>query len=364
MDFYPDKILIIRLSSLGDIVLSYPLIHQLHRTFPRARIHFLVRPEYRELLENHPFVDRVITLNPSDGLPGLLQLRKDIREQNYPVILDIHRNLRTFVLLAGSRFPLPLVRWLTGKPQIRVYRIRKQQFARFLLVHFKINLYRQWYGRTLSVREKYLKTAQPLGVPQSPEVFEFPYPLQYRTRARNILHSNGIDPPFVVMAPGSRHFTKRWPAEYFAQLADLLYRNFQLKTVLVGGPEDQPVAREVLKHSREKSIVSLTGELPLLFTVGVIHLSTAMVTNDSGLMHIADALQIPTLAIFGSTVKELGFFPLSSHSVVLENQSLSCRPCSHIGRETCPKGHFRCMRELTPDMAWTKLLPLLKSSVK
>ncbi len=360
----PQKILIIRLSSLGDIVLSYPLLSALHKHFPHAEIDFLVRPEYQELVRYHPAVHQVLLLNPEKGLFYLWKLRKQLFQKNYDVILDIHRNLRTFVLLAGTRFKQIIFRLVGKSANPRVYRVKKQQLARFLLVRFKINWYRRLYGGAFPVWEKYLRTAAPLGISSAETTRNFYYPENARQKALQILKNAGISTPFVVMAPGSRHFTKRWPAEYFAELAELIFQRYRRPTVLVGGSQEKQVAREVIKHARSVPITSVVGQLSILETAAVIHRASLMVTNDSGLMHIADALNVPLVAIFGSTVREFGFFPSGKHARVVEHPGLSCRPCSHIGLEKCPKGHFRCMREVTPGQVLETITNLLAEAEK
>lgn len=345
----PLKILIIRFSSLGDVVLSNPLIQALRDQFPDARIDFLVRREYEELVKYHPALHRVRAFEAGSGFSGLLHLRREIRTAQYDIILDIHRSLRSSVLLAGGRLRQKLRRLIKGAPGTRIYRIKKDQLLRFLLVHFKINLYRKKYGRIIPVWEKYLRTAAPLGLSAAYPPLRLYYPEETDARVTEHLSRKNIVGPFIVVAPGARHFTKRWPAEYYARLIKQIHGAFNMPAVLVGGEEDLPVIREIQDRAGDIPIYSVAGELSILQTAELIRRARLMICNDSGLMHIAAAQQTPLIAIFGSTTEELGFFPYSATATVIENKGLSCRPCSHIGRESCPKGHFKCMKEILPE---------------
>jgi heptosyltransferase-2 len=151
------------------------------------------------------------------------------------------------------------------------------------------------------------------------------------------------DEPLIALAPGSVWATKRWP--YYPELARLLADAGRI--VLVGGAEDGPLAAEV--RAAVPAAVDATGALPLLASAELIGRCGVMVTNDSAPLHLASAMGTPTVAIFGPTVSEFGFGPLAPARVVVGHDSLTCRPCDRHGPRRCPLGHFRCMRELTPE---------------
>jgi len=351
------KILIIRFSSLGDIVLATPLIRQLRTKFPKAQLDFVLRSEYRELLEFHPHLSHLYTFDIETGFTGLRQLKRQLKNNRYDVILDIHNNLRSRYICLGQV--------LAGS---RVLRVRKQQFIRFLLVKCKINLYHRIYGRIIPVWEKYLRTAQPLGIdmPGGGEKntlegggLEIFISDQDGTSAENLRKEKWGDDPYIAIAPGARHFTKRWPEEYYAALMHRINQEKNVKFILVGGKEDQSLCDNIVKRVGVERSYSLAGKLSIPETAAIIKGARLLITNDSGLMHVGDALKKPLIAIFGSTVRELGFFPSHPTSRVLENKELSCRPCSHIGRDRCPKKHFDCMKALTPDQVWDQAEKLL-----
>ena len=163
------------------------------------------------------------------------------------------------------------------------------------------------------------------------------------------------DEPYLCLAPGAAHYTKRWPAGYFLQLSKMLVQKYQIKIAILGGSEDREIGTSLAQPGQ---IFDLTAKLSLLESAVILSKSLAVVTNDSGLMHMATAVKIPVLAIFGSTVREFGFFPYRGQSIVLENKRLSCRPCTHIGRERCPKKHFDCMLKIDHVQAFDKLSTL------
>lgn len=341
------KILIIRMSSLGDIILTSPVIRRLRQQFPAARIDFLVREEYADLVRYNPHLSNIIELNVRHGRPAVKSLRDKIRLANYDVILDLHRNLRSAFL---RRFP-------AHSP---VLKIKKNLLLRFLLVKFKINLYRKFYGHPLSVAEKYLRTAAPLGLPDDDLRLEMHLPPEAVSKGVEIWSGLQKENYRVVMAPGARHFTKRWPPDYYAELIRLIYREKGWRTLLVGGADEKAAIEEIQVLAGDEIQRSLAGEISLLETVAIIREAPLFISNDSGLMHAAAAFQKPQIALFGSTVEELGFFPLNPHAKVLENATLPCRPCSHIGRSECPQKHFKCMLEVQPEAVLDNLLHLMQ----
>ncbi len=170
---------------------------------------------------------------------------------------------------------------------------------------------------------------------------------------RDMLRRRGLVPgEFVALAPGAGFATKRWPLENFVALARKLFNRGRVFCIL-GDEADQPLGRELANIA--PGAVDFTGKLSLLESAAVLQEAALLICNDSGLMHLAEAVKTPVAAIFGSTVREFGFFPHRQNSLVIENLEVVCRPCSHVGRRACPKGHFLCMRSLTPDLVWREL---------
>ena len=163
---------------------------------------------------------------------------------------------------------------------------------------------------------------------------------------------------FIGICPGAKHFTKRWLKKHFIELCKLLNDN-GFKPVLFGGKFDKELCDEI--KQKIPNAINLCNDNDILKTAADMKKCIAVVSNDSGLMHTAVSVGCKVAMIAGSTVKEFGFFPYSSSSIVIENNGLSCRPCSHIGKDKCPKGHFKCMLELTPEIVFNKILSISDS---
>ncbi len=322
------KILIIRLSSIGDIVLATPLVRVLRKKFQDSQIDFIVKKEFSALLRYNPYITNLIELDTSKGFKELLRLKRKILAEKYDLIIDIHNNLRSIFL-----------RTFSGA---KVLKVNKRVFKRFLLVKFKINLYKN----AIPVAERYIETVTRFSIKNDNQGLDIFVPAEIIGVAKDKINFSSEN-FYIAIAPSAKHETKRWPVERFAKLADELIEKFNAKIILLGGAEDIEICSK-LKSMTQGEIINLCGKTTLLESAGVLSLCKLLVTNDSGLMHIASALKIKVVAIFGSTVKEFGFFPYGTKSIVVE-KPISCRPCSHIGRSKCPKGHFNCMLSIQVD---------------
>jgi lipopolysaccharide heptosyltransferase II len=336
-----DKILIIRMSSLGDIVLTSPLIRLLRKKFPNSMLDYLIRTEYTELVRYNPNLNRIIEFNPQEGIKGLQKLRKIILTSRYNIIIDVQKNLRSYYLLFGIHCHLI--------NKVKIFRVKKNQFIRFLLVKFKINLYHRFHEKLTPVWKKYVNAVTRLDINPDDGNLELFLPENINNTTIRF-DNNLIDiTKRVVVAPGARHFTKRWPEENFITLIKAIFKEYGYRTILVGGKSDLPAINNILSKLPNELAVSTAGKLTILETAAIIKHAKLVISNDSGLMHIADAFNKPLIAIFGSTVKEFGFYPQNPNSYIVEVDGLNCRPCSHIGRQKCPRNHFNCMNHILPD---------------
>jgi lipopolysaccharide heptosyltransferase II len=345
------KTLIVRFSSIGDIVLASLLVRVLRRHSPGVRIDFLLKSAYADLVRTSPHLSRVIEFPSPGGLKDLLALRRRIAADRYDLIVDLHDSIRSRVVCAGAT---------------RVVRVRKRKLARFLLVRFKHDIYR-WFGGAPTVAERYLETLAPFGVTDDGEGLEFSVPQDALERARSIAAREGLGPdaPVIGVCPSARHTTKIWPAERFGNVAATLATERKAAVVLFGSAEERTrcddVARSIAARQRDVRVLNLAGELSLAETAAMMDRCMIVLTNDSGLMHVAAARKRNVVAVFGSTVRQFGFFPFGTRSAVVEHASLGCRPCTHIGLPACPLGHFRCMLEIREpqvlEAARTLLLP-------
>lgn len=355
----PQKILIIRLSSIGDILLATPLLRALRENFPDAQLDFLVKSHFAELLRYHPAINQLYEFNPRDEWSALRNLGRRLSETRYDVIFDIHKSLRSRCL---ARIAWPKM----------ILRHRKHGFRRWVLVKTKINLMR----RVPPIYQRYLEAATPLDVTTAKPLadgrwLELFWSEKEEREAQRELMAHHWQPhlPMIGIAPGAGYFTKRWPVEYFGELAAGLIRQGH-QVVILGGKQDVDLAKKIEeivepalpRDTRELPLLNLAGAVSLLGSAAVIKRCRLVVANDSGLMHVAEAAGIPLIAIFGSTTRELGFFPQLQTSRVMENSALSCRPCSHLGHHQCPRRHFRCMRDLMPKEVLITVQQMLLSN--
>ena len=347
------RTLIIRFSSVGDIVLASLLIRVLRKRFPASTIDFLVKEEYADLVRHNPNISNLIEFPAKEGIAELRSVRFKIRDRSYDLLIDIHNSVR-------SRFVC------FGHP--RVIKVNKRKLARFLLVKTKWNCY-DWLGGAPSVAERYLETVQRFGVENDGMGLEVFFPKHADETAERLLLDAGVKKGSVVIGicPSARHGNKMWLKERFAETASVLACEYSATVLLFGSGETEKNRCQEIKSLIEKEspgvlTLNLAGRLSLAETAAMMDRCSVVITNDSGLMHIAAARKRKVVAIFGPTVRELGFFPYGTTSAVIEDISLSCRPCTHIGLPECPKGHFKCMNDIQAAQVIDAARLLLKGS--
>ena len=331
------NILAVRFSSIGDILLTTPLLRAIRRTHPGGRITVLTKREFVPLLSHNPNVSRVIGLPPGGSL---LTLAAELRGDRYTHLLDLHDNLRSRALRA-----LVPGRW-RGYP--------KHRWARALLIHAKRNRYRD----RRPVPERYFSAARDLGIVPDGAPPEFFLGAEASQQVADWLASVGLESEanIVAVAPGAAHATKRWPLEHWRTLVDKAVRD-GAAVVIVGGPGDVALGT-TLSDGAGSRVANAAGIFGLQGTGAVLKRSRALVSGDTGVMHMATAVGTPVVALFGPTVEAFGFFPYSRRATVLE-LPLPCRPCSSQGGPRCPLGHHRCLVDLEPGVAHQALAECL-----
>ena len=326
--------LVVQTSFLGDMVLTTPLLAELAG---RGPVDVVATPANAPLLANHPAVRRVVVFDKrrdSRGLEGLARTAATLREGGYD----------TAYLAQGSMRSATLAR-IAGIPE---------------RIGFATSAGRWLYTRRVPYRddlhhsERLWRLAMPEGAPASPETLRprlYPGEVE-RTAVDLVLHGSAAgEQPFVALAPGSVWATKRWP--YYPELVRLLTADQPV--VVVGGPVDGDLARAIASVAPGR-VLDATGRLSLLASAELIRRARALVTNDSAPMHLASAVGTPTIAIFGPTVPDFGFGPLAPAAATVGHDLLPCRPCHRHGPRACPLGHWRCMREVTPELVHQTLL--------
>lgn len=346
----PSKTLVIRFSSVGDIVLSTPLLRVLRAKFPKSQIDYVTRTEYAELVRHNPNLNLVYEYDAREGFEGLRQLKKKLRSEQYDTVVDIHGSLRSSYLR-------------TGLGAQRVFTIDKRKHERFMLVRFKKNLYQE----IVSVADRYLEPLETIGVRSDgggPEL-HIPDEVLFGVAGKMATLRLHRYERTIGLCPTSRHFTKRWPSDRYAALGVRFVREHDGKVLVFGAKEDVALTSAVAARINEEAgadrAADLSGQLSLLETAAAMEYCDVVVSNDSGLMHIATAMHKKLVAVFGSTVREFGFFPYGGN--VVERSGLACRPCSHLGRPTCPEGHFRCMNEIEVEEVYQHVQRLLHQRI-
>ena len=329
------KILIIRFSSIGDIVLTTPVIRTLKTQLEDAEIHYATKVQYKSILEFNPYIDKLFFLEGS-----VSKLIDQLRAEQYDYIIDLHRNLRTRIIKTA----------LNRKS----FSFDKINFKKWLKVNLKIDQL-----PPVHIVDRYLNTVAPLGVKPDalgldyfiPEKDEVPPDWLPETHRKN----------FVAYAIGAQHATKKLPLPRMIELCDRINKPI----VLLGGKEDFDAGENIraffektvsseyeaglFELNKKTAIYNACGKFNLNQSASLIKRASHVFTHDTGLMHIAAAFKKEVFSIWGNTIPEFGMYPYRTKFTVFENKKISCRPCSKIGFEKCPKGHFKCMNEIVFD---------------
>lgn len=309
------KFLLVRLSSIGDVVLTTPLIRALAECYPQAEIHFLTKAPYVPLLAHHPLLKAVHVWPPG---PELLRER-------WEAVIDLQKNLRT----------LPL-RW----------RLRYRRFTTFPKENLrKWLMVRGWGWWSLRhVVLRYGEALRPWGIsPGALGPLEVHVPAAVQDRVEEELAAKGWEAEWLAIGLGGTYATKRWPPVYYREFLRLWGR----PVALLGGPSERSLAEELASQAVQPVLVA-AGRYDLLQTAALIGRAPLLLTHDTGTAHLAAAMGTPVVVLWGNTVPEFGMGPWRVPSLNVEARGLRCRPCSKLGYATCPHGHHDCMRSLTP----------------
>lgn len=335
----PEKILIIRLSSIGDIILSYPLIIELNRKYPDCEIDYLTSTNYQKLLQ--PLAHLLTNIHVFDkdrGFDEIKNYRTIIKNTEYDWIIDIHNKFRSLILSLFSG--------------AQTYRVKKYRIRRALFVQFRLDIYPE-----TPVYQKYLNTV-PVTLNHSDNWhLKGCNQNQILKKLKQEIPDLQSDNPTIIMFPGARHATKRWPLKRYLELAIRTITETNCNVIFGGDEKDAELLENV--HFTSDRITNVCGKYNLLETMCLVSLADIIVSNDSGPMHMGAAFHKHQIAIFGNTVTDFGFTPLNDRASIIENQGLECRPCSHIGYEKCPKKHFKCMLDIPVKKIFTNLKNLI-----
>ncbi len=327
------KILLLRFSSLGDVILTMPVAMALKKRFSDAEIDLGTKLEYKALFTPPSPFKKVLYLDETGVVPFI----KTLNREEYDIIADLHASPRTLLML-------PFLKTAVKK------RYRKGAFARRVFVKTGIKL--SSFPRVL---QRYLGTFDIPGVPEAPW---FALGREEKRRGGSILKNSGILKDRIIgIAPGAKWDTKKWCMSRYAELAQRLERR-AYDVVFIFGKGDEKDREALLEISSEFRILNIS-DCNLRDTAYAISSMDAFVGSDTGLMHLAEAAGTPLVAMFGPTTREFGFFPAGKRCVVIE-KALLCRPCSLHGSEKCKYGHHRCMEDITVEEVESAVLRLVK----
>lgn len=326
------KILIIRFSSIGDIVLTTPVVRAL-KTQLKAEIHYATKTGYKFLVDDNPYIDKVHLLAHSTSA-----LIKALKQEHFDYIIDLHGNIR-------SR----LIKWSLGG---KSFTYNKLNFEKWLLVNFKINRLPSEH-----IVDRYMKTVAPLEVEYDGEGLDYFIP--HKDVVENEWLPQAYRHNYVAFAIGGQHATKQLTANKLIELCDKINRPI----ILLGGKEDailgEKIAAFFSRDDRSESanktlqtefnkktiVFNACGKFNLNQSASVVQQASYVFTHDTGMMHIAAAFKKYIFSIWGNTVPEFGMYPFETRFTIFETPGLKCRPCSKIGFDQCPKGHFKCMNK-------------------
>lgn len=309
------KILIIRFSSIGDIILTTPIIRCLKSQL-KCELHYLTKENYKSILDNNPHIDKTHSLEKE-----LSDTIQTLKTENYDYIIDLHNNLRTFLIKRKLNIPSKA--------------FKKLNLQKWLLVHLKWNKMPNKH-----IVNRYFETTNAFSLNIDDKGLE--YYIHPNNNINLKEHFTDLVQPYIALSIGGQHKTKQLPPHKIIEITS----NVKYPIILLGGKEDINLAKEVMQ-SNQTNLYNACGQFNLDQSASIIEQSKAVITNDTGLMHIAAAFQKPIAAIWGNTVPSFGMHPYLSQSNYknFEVEKLNCRPCSKIGFETCPEKHFNCMNQ-------------------
>ncbi len=331
------RILIVQTAFIGDVILITPLIKAVKEIFPDSSIDALVIPQTKSVLENNPDIRKIITFDKRENkLIAFSRTLKIIRQNHYSLCIIPHSSFTTALLtyFAGIKKRIGFDRWLA-----KYFLTDRLPFSKNILrIQKNLSLL-----KPLSEKDFSLQTHL---YPNSADILKVETELDSLSR-------------FIAIAPGSVWASKRWPKEYFIVLTQSLVKQGH-SLVFTGSTQERELCEEIIQSAGIKAI-NFAGDMTLLQTAAIFQKAELVLSNDSGALHIANAMQTPVFAFFGPTVQSLGYYPFQPKDLVLETD-IPCRPCGSHGGNVCPLKHFKCMRNITPDIVLEKIKTFLKKT--
>lgn len=313
------KFLIIRFSSIGDIVLTTPVIRCLRKKYPQATIHYLTKKKFATILQSNPYLDKVLLLE--DNFNSTLE---EIENEEYDYIIDLHHNLRTLRIKNLIR-------------DIPFYSFNKLNIKKWIYTNFKLNTLPH-----VHIVDRYMATVEKLGVVNDGLGLDYFIPEGEKVKEGDIpfSHLHG----YVAVAIGAAHNTKKLPVEKLKELVEKI----EHPIILLGGKEDFSNGEQIAETDAIK-IYNACGKFSLNESADIVRNAKIVISHDTGMMHIAAAFKKNILSVWGNTVPSFGMTPYKTNYEVFQVNKLWCRPCSKTGFNKCPLGHFKCMNDQSMD---------------
>jgi ADP-heptose:LPS heptosyltransferase len=328
------KFLIIRFSSIGDIVLTTPVVRCLKQQVENAEVHYLTKKNYSSIVATNPFIDKVHLLD--DDWENLL---KELKAENFDCIIDLHHNLRTLRVKRALK-------------KVKSFSFNKLNFEKWLLTFFKINILPK-----IHIVDRYLQTLQTFGVRNDEKGLDFFIPEKDILPIDHIPASHRAG--FIGIAIGAALNTKKLPVYKLKELC----KKINHPVILLGGNEDKMIGDEIASVDQIK-IYNACGKFNLNESADLVRKSKFIISHDTGLMHIAAAFKKRVISVWGNTIPEFGMSPYFGKQEIknteFEVKGLFCRPCSKIGYNSCPMGHFKCMKKQDLDAIMNEVIVYLK----
>lgn len=339
------RLLIIRFSSFGDIVQALAAPAAFRRAFPHAKVDWLVREDFRGLIEPHPLVSRTIVFERKAGLLGLISLAWRLSGDGYTHVYDAHNNLRSSFVMMTFRTR----RWLRFFRGPRLLRRPKDRIKRFLFFKLGLPTIPQPFRGSESFLLPFRRWNIDPAMPEAPQFYtNASLPGEVSTSI------SSLSSPRIALAPSAAWEMKRWPIAHWKTLIALWK---EARFVLMGGPGDQFL--EEIRAVAPERVINTAGRLSLAQSASLLKECDLLIANDTGMLHVADQMGRPTLALIGPTA--FGY-PSHRNSVTVEvdSRALSCKPCSKDGRGKCVNSVYqRCLVEITPETVLDTALALL-----
>ena len=311
------KFLILRFSSIGDIVLTTPVVRCLKEQVEGAEIHYATKKQFASILEGNPYIHKIHILDKT-----LNKLIEELQAESFDYIIDLHHNLRSSII----KFRLRRMS----------FSFNKLNFEKWLMVKFKKN-----HLPKNHIVDRYLETCKFFDVINDNKGLDF------YIEPKNEVDLNLLPPEYnsgyIAFVIGAKHATKQLPENKIIELCNQINKPL----ILLGGPEDNAKAERILQKTRKLSIFNACGKYNLQQSASLVKQAKIVISHDTGLMHIAAAFKHKILSIWGNTIPEFGMYPYVPNKkyTSFEVKGLNCRPCSKIGFDKCPKGHFNCMNQ-------------------